>query len=241
MGNPPMKHDAGTAILEHLACVRAERAARASDAGLAARTSALKSYQHRRFEMSYRDLLEHPRYAAASRFFLQEIYGPSDFTCRDEQFARIVPALLRLFPKSVVVTVEALLELHALSEQLDTRMARCLTVATIDSIAYARAWQICSNAPGREQQIRLILEVGQSLDQLTRNPVLSQGLRLMRGPAHLAGMAALQAFLESGFDAFRHMQGASEFLDEVGRRERELAALLFSTSPDRAGCLSQLP
>jgi hypothetical protein len=38
----------------------------------------------------------------------------------------------------------------------------------------------------------------------------------------------LQAFLERGFDTFRDMRGAQEFLATVTRRERELAARLFA-------------
>ena len=32
------------------------------------------------------------RYAGAARFFLDELYGPGDFSQRDAQFARVVPA-----------------------------------------------------------------------------------------------------------------------------------------------------
>lgn len=75
-------------------------------------------------------MLESKRYGAASRFFLDELYGPIDFTQRDHQFARVVPALVKLFPWQIVDTVGALAALHALSEALDTQMGctsrRCL-------------------------------------------------------------------------------------------------------------------
>ena len=114
----------GELILQHLGAVRVERAARAADAALAERVLHVKRYQQSRFALTYADLLGHPRYAGASRFFLDDLYGPGDFSQRDAQFARIVPALARLFPNEVVVTVEALTALHALSEQFDSEMAR---------------------------------------------------------------------------------------------------------------------
>jgi hypothetical protein len=40
----------------------------------------------------------------------------------------------------------------------------------------------------------------------------------MRGPAHAAGLGVLQAFLESGFDTFGEMRGATEFLDTMATR-----------------------
>jgi hypothetical protein len=208
---------------------------------LAGRVQAIKRYQQRRFELTHADLLAHPRYAGASNFFLDELYGPSDFTQRDAQFARIVPALARLFPAEVVATVQALAALHALSEQFDSAMGRTLVQDEVDRVRYAAAWQACGNAAGRERQIALMENVGRSLDALTRNPLLHHSLRLMRTPARAAGLGALQSFIEAGFDTFRGMRGADEFLQLIARRERELAAALFSTPPAQAARLGQLP
>jgi hypothetical protein len=56
----------------------------------------------------------------------------------------------------------------------------------------------------------------------------------------------LQRFLESGFDTFKAMGGAREFLSNIGTRERGLARALFEAQlqPDgRLGdtALGQLP
>ena len=236
-----MKQEANAAILKDLAAVGAERQLRAEDAAWAARVEVIKRYQQRRFELTYADLLIHPRYAGASNFFLNELYGPSDFTQRDAQFARIVPALVRLFPAEVVGTVRALAALHALSEQLDSRMGRVVTDRPVDAAGYAKAWQACGDVPGRERQIALLEQVGHALDALTRKALLRHSLRAMRGPARAAGLAALHTFLESGFDTFRGMRGADEFLALIGSRERALAATLFSAAPDQAARLGQLP
>ena len=61
---------------------------------------------------------------------------------------------------------------------------------------------------------------------LTRNPLLRHTLRLMRGPARAAGLGELQRFLESGFDTFKAMGGAREFLSIIAARERALARAL---------------
>ena len=219
-------------IQQHLQTVAGLRAARAADPELAAWVSALKAYQSRRFAATYSDLLAQPRFAAATRFFLDELYGPQEFAERDTQFSRVVPALVRLFPKEVVQTVEQLGQLHALSETLDDAGARHLMQhqapgAGVDALAYTGAWQATGRADGRELQIALTLGIGQALDGFTRSRLLRSSLRLMRGPAHAAGLAALQRFLEAGFDAFAAMQGSGPFLACVGERERALAAALF--------------
>lgn len=236
-------------ILAHLHVVAAERHHRAADAGLAQRVLALKAYQQQRFSLTYADLLATRRYAAVARFFLDELYGPHDFTERDAQLARVVPTLVRLFPHEIVDAVRELAELHALSEQLDSAMAAHLDGVALDATAYTRAWQACGSAPRREQQIALTLALGATLDRLTRSPMLRQTLRLMRGPAKAAGLGHLQSFLETGFDTFKAMGGAQEFLAIVATRERALAAALFAaptgqwTAPAAAGSAGsvQLP
>lgn len=189
---------------------------------------ALKAFQHARFERTYADVLADRRYAAAARFFLDDLYGPTDFTDRDQQFARIVPALVRLFPGEILTTVSELANLHALSERLDSAMARQLPGPVVDAAAYAAAWRVVGEPGSRQQQIDLMVSVGRALDRFTRRAVLRHSLRLMRGPAAAAGLGALQQFLERGFDTFRAMGGAEEFLLLIATREQHLAAELFA-------------
>ena len=225
---PPHVTPEAQRILRSLQAVAFERGNRAADNGFAARVAAIKQFQHARFAASYGDLLSHPRYGRAARFFLDDLYGPQDFAERDAQFGRVVPALVRLFPLDIVHTVSALAELHALSEQLDSAMAIRINGLPVDTEVFGSAWRSVGRVSDREQQIALMLQVGTSLDGFTRKPLLRHSLRLMRGPAAAAGLAALQKFLETGFDAFREMQGAQTFLDTIATRERALAAALFA-------------
>lgn len=224
-------------ILEQLRVVDEQRALRSRDPTLGQRVHAVKHYQHQRFQHTYADLLVLPRYAKATRYFLEELYGPEDFTRRDTQFKRVVPGLVRLFPREVVLTVQTLGELHALSEVLDTAMGRVVARADVDLATYAAAWQSVGRPADREKQIVLMRRVGDALDGYTRNPFLRHSLRLMRGPARVAGLPELQAFLERGFDTFREMNGAKHFLDTVVGREREIATALFGATPVAAGVL----
>ncbi|MBP7665962.1 MAG: hypothetical protein KA774_03870, partial [Burkholderiaceae bacterium] len=89
-----MSHPLADRITEHLGTVARMRALRDADPDLAARVVALKAYQAARFARTYADLLAHPRYGAAARFFLDELYGPQEFSQRDAQFGRVVPALV---------------------------------------------------------------------------------------------------------------------------------------------------
>jgi len=219
--------DIATRILQSLAAVDAERRQREAVPALAGAVAALKAYQQQRFARTHAGLLAHPRHGRAARFFLEELYGPQDFTQRDAQFSRIVPALVRLFPADTVATVESLAAVHALSERLDTAMAMHLDGAPPARASYVRAWQATGEAAARARQIELVMRIGEALDRHTRSFVLRASLKAMRGPARAAGMGALQSFLEAGFDAFGAMGGAREFLAAIEARETALARRLF--------------
>ena len=217
-------------ILEELAHVQRLRDERAVDADLAERVNLLKAYQSRRFETTYADLLASDRYRAAARFFLQELYGPQEFVSRDAQFPRVAPKVSRLFPAEITETVAALARLHALSESLDSAMARQLVLPLTQS-SYGHAWLAVGRDADRRQQIELTMLVGTALDRYTRSPVLRGALRLMREPARAAGLRELQRFLESGFDTFAAMNGAQHFLDTVRDRERAFIQTVRSGTP----------
>lgn len=223
---------AAESILAHLEEVKRARDQRAADAALGARVAAIKLWQQERLRGTYADLQANERYRAATTFFMEDLYGAGDFALRDAQFARVVPALVRLFPSEVVQTMRALSELHALSERFDTEMGAAATTATMRAEVYACAWRAVGQPARRERQIALLLEVGGALDRHTRSRVLRVSLHMMRAPARAAGLSHLQAFLEAGFDAFGAMDGAEEFLQCIAERERRLAADLFAARPE---------
>jgi hypothetical protein len=218
-------------IRAHLEQVAELRAARVADAELASRVAAIKQYQSSRFSRDYANLLSSERYGEAARFFLNDLYGPTDFVDRDIQFGRVAPAMARLLPGNVMHTVAQLAELHALSESLDQAMARELDAAAVDEQSYRAAWRAVGQSSDRQRQLDLLIAIGTSLDQHTRTPLLTTTLRLMRAPARAAGFAHLQAFLERGLAAFVSMRGAEEFLDAVLVNERRMIGDLFSLSP----------
>jgi hypothetical protein len=220
-------NEVAQSILRHLNAVAQERERRARDPRLEAAVLGVKRFQHERFARTYADLLAGQRYSAAARFFLDDLYGPHDFTDRDAQFARIVPGLARLFPAELVQTVACLAELHALSEFLDSRMGEALQGAEVTAKPYAHAWRIVGRPEDRLRQIALMRAVGEALDRYTHMRGIRQSLRLMRLPARAAGLQALHGFLERGFDTFRGMSGAAEFLQTINQRETALAEALF--------------
>jgi hypothetical protein len=197
-----------------------------------ARLAELKQWQARRLEDTYADVANEPRYRAATAFFLDDLYGPKDFSGRDQAMLRILPVMSRLLPEKAVETAALAIELEALSEALDHRLAGALGGGPIDAESYAKAYREASTRTERERQVELLDAVGHRLDALVARPLLSRTLKLMRHPAHVAGLGDLQDFLERGFAAFRDMKGADAFLALVRERETEILSRLFSGAPE---------
>lgn len=239
--------DAVHIIRESVATVTALRRAIATDSNLAGANTAVKRFQARRFAGTYADLLASPIYMGAARFFLEELYSEKDYSQRDAQFARIAGALQTFFPDQVVSTAVALAQLHALTEQLDQQMATEWLVqssasSATDEARYMRAWKRVGRPEDRARQLSDVLQVGHELDRLTRKPGLRMMLRMMRKPADVAGLGALQTFLEAGFDTFAKMAGkgekAREFLEVIRARESAWLADLYGG--DSVACETKL-
>ena len=208
---------------------RARREAFAAPACAAAHL-ALKAWQAGRLERTYQDLLDTVRFHDAARFFLDDLYGARDYSRRDADLARILPKMAALLPLAALSTIADAVELDALSETLDNTLLEHLDTgmpALLSEADYASAYCACANLADRAHQIALMRRTGDALDRLTRKPLLDRTLRLMRGPAQLAGLGELQGFLERGFGAFKRMGGARQFLDIVQGRETLLMERLF--------------
>lgn len=204
-----------------------------SQPGLAQAVSEIKALQANRFTGSYFDLLQTKQYKPATLFFLEELYSEKDYSDRDAQFSRIAGTLERLFPNQVVQTAVALAQLHCLTEELDFAMAQSwLDNPAPNAVArYIATWHTVGRRKDRNAQLNGALQVGQELVVLTHTPGLRMALKMMRRPAKLAGMGALQHFLESGFDTFAGMgnqpHGTDFFLSTVKNRESALINQLF--------------
>lgn len=206
---------------------------------------AAKLLQSRRFAGTYADLMAAGPYAAAARFFLEELYSDKDYAERDAQFARIAGAIERFFPDQVTATAVALAQLHALTEDLDQALAAAwlgLVGEDDPALRYVQAWRHVGRRADREMQLSSVMAIGREMARLTRTPGLRTMLKMMRGPASAAGMGSLQHFLEAGFDTFGAMasgpRGAKEFLATIEGREAALIAGLFDD--DLVACGTEL-
>ena len=222
-------------LRRHLARAKGLRAAANADPRMAQDRLRLRTWQADRLAATYRDLLDSARYHDAARFFLTDLYGPKDFSERDHEIERILPTMSATLPAAGIRTIALAIEVDALSEELDAAMVAELrharAMAKITGEAYAEAYRRAAHRRQRERQLELIGEIGTSLAALTRKPLIRAALRVMRGPARLAGLAELHLFLEHGYEAFHRMGDSAEFLAAIADREGSILRQLFEGAP----------
>lgn len=194
----------------------------------------LRSWQTRRLEASFADVLADPTMHEAGRFFLSDLYSDRDFSGRDRDVDRIMPVMVHLLPDSLLRAARDAIELHVLSHSLDLRLVEGMDrrrLRRLDDARYAEIYREAGLPRLRQRQIDLIVAVGRSLDAAVQRHGVYRILRASRLPAKAAGLSELQGFLERGFHAFDRLGGADRFLDRIARGESEISRRLFAGHP----------
>ena len=183
------------------------------------RLEELQHWQRARLQETYADLKCQPRFELACVFFLEELYGGRDMRARDAQLERATPIMSRTLPDHLLHAVGEAMRLQWMSMEQDARLSKCLE-GDLDQAEYARAYRRLATWEAREEQIRLIDDLGRLLKRTVAKPMIRRLVRWMHGPAMAAGFGKLQAFLDEGLEAFGEMgPDADYFVDTIVERE----------------------
>ena len=231
-----MMEEHAVMLLEQIQRGKAQRLQLEGHAALAAKMPLLRKWQTDRLSATYKDLQADERYRPATAFFLTDLYGPDDFSRRDKDIERLFSTLVRLLPDYLIRIAANAAELNALSAELDYALLAVLVGElkirnTITPDAYAEAYRRCDHYGLRRHQIALLQRLGEDLDAIVFKPLVYNTVRMLRIPARLAGFGALQDFLDRGFQAFHHMQGADEFIATVVERETRILDRIHASCP----------
>ncbi len=205
-----------------------------TDSSFAKTLRDVKTWQHLRLVRTYRDLAANDRYAPAVSFFLDELYGAGDLVdasaLRDRDLIRMYPTMKRVLPQFAFATVEKALALDVLAEEFDQAIANNIANTAnglITEECYVIAFRAAGRRADRLRQVKLMQEVGAGLEAVVKKPFIYTTLKMLRTPSKLAGLSAMQKFLEAGFTAFRHMNGADYFLTTIASREAAIIDRIF--------------
>ena len=220
------KENLAKKLEQQLRLVAEERQAAKREPALMAARVALKRYQSARLAVTHADLLANPNTRDAAQFFLEELYGAHDLSQRDVDLERIIPTLQKMLSYESLHTITEAIVLDALSERLDTAMARVLGTEFTDGM-YIAAYRTATTREEREKQLELVQQLGDSLCELVKVPLLAVTLSIMKAPARLAGLGQLHQFLDRGFSTFKKMKKPAQFVESIVGRERQVMTRIY--------------
>ena len=199
----------------------------------------LQKWQAQRMRKTHQTLLEDDKYRVATEFFLDDIYGGIDLTDIANEAERVINKALKILPEKVMVTATYALELNALSAELDERLADYLFYemgeTDISMEAYTEAFRRSAALELRQRQVELAKQLAVGLDKYVRSRLVYSTFKLVKKPAHRAGIGNLYGFMGKGFDAMRPMGSASDVIHRIVDKEYELIEQVFSGHPSPYG------
>jgi len=185
---------------------------------------ALQSFQSQRLRRDHADLADEPQYRQIAEFFFQEMYGPSDFSSRDEQAHRL-HQFVHLVPGLAARDVQDVLELLELTNHLDDAVATQLIALAarldFDEMTYERAYQLCDNYDKRIRQIELSRSALYNVYRMARKPLIGAVLQRTQGLAQTVGMTDIHCFLRLGYQAIQPVRDIHRFVETILLREQD--------------------
>jgi hypothetical protein len=212
-----------------------------TEQGLTDAIRKLQTWQTNRLLVTHDDLWNSERFKPAMQFFVDELYGPRDFSQRDIEMARAVPTMTKIIPNKGLISLQTALRLNCLSLELDIALAQKLGNEEVNRSRYFDCYRHSSNQSQREEQIQLLENLSIDLPKVVRIPGISVILMLSRKPAKVAGVESLHAFLEKGFNAFKELGNVHDFIDPIISRERDMMYALFAAKGPTANPLPHSP
>ena len=222
-------------IIQHIYQVNARRDL-ASKMGRLDAIKHLQEWQCKRLLTTHSDLRDEPEFADAMQFFVDELYGPKDFSQRDKDLTRVIPKLSAVLPEKALRALNDALRLNALSFDLDLEMVNALCELnqiddfarfSITSDAYALAYRQVGRQEDRATQIDIVEHLGLLLADVVHVKGIGLLIKMARKPADLAGVLTLHEFLADGFKSFKKLGDVRAFLDPIVNRERHIMNALF--------------
>ncbi|MEI7643513.1 MAG: hypothetical protein WCJ55_04300 [Chloroflexales bacterium] len=191
---------------------------------------ALQVFQSHRLRRDYRDLSAIPMYEPVGEFFFTELYGPRDFSQRDND-ARRLQHFLHIVPGVHLQDIEELLDLISTTAELDDELTQLLidrgVPSTFDESIYEQIYREADNYDERYRQLELIDISLENVFRLSRSHLLGIGLERSGMIARLAGFESGHTFLLNGYRALRNITSIDHFATTIYNRELERLNRIF--------------
>lgn len=213
---------------------------------LAARLSSIQNWQKKRMQHVHAELFAVPEHRLMTQYFLNQLYGGSNFDVLAEQCERVLKAAKTfegLLPSGVIHTALIATELSVLAIELDQELAQRLDHDLFDdtydpAINDQQMIQLCRSAnqlSHRFHQFDLLDELGNSLDKYVKSKFVHSVFKLSKGLSTRYGLHSLYQFTDEGFEAMKPMKSAQDFVGAFTRGERAMIQQVYAGNPNPFG------
>jgi len=185
---------------------------------------AVQRYQVARMRRTHEALFQSPCYRPLCEFFITDLYSPREIGhSRAATLHSVADVLGSVVPRWVHDGTIGLIDLHALSERLDDRVARVLVSRGVSgelgAQVFESAYLACDDYEDRLRQIELSESSTRFGHRLARHPSVGRLMALAHRLHGLPRLHALLAMLERGFEAFRQADDIDTFVAAMRRGE----------------------
>lgn len=185
----------------------------------------IRKEQVSRLKETYKDFMESEEYVKITDYFFSQIYDTQYKDKRDAAFNQLYEKMVSVVGKKRIKRVSELKELNELTDDLDIGLTEIHMERYPNQEVRRESFEHCyflqNRLDDRKRQIQLLVETTGFFHKLAHIPFLSFVIKPTRLAAKAMGIEHLMHFFMQGYDAFKTVDDASEFLNAVRKRELE--------------------
>ncbi|MDY6457502.1 FFLEELY motif protein [Acinetobacter faecalis] len=190
----------------------------------------VQAWQKQRIQRTHAKQFAEKQNILMSEYFLNRLYGGPDFDALAGQIARLVKyahKAEKLIPENAIKTGSAGVTLAILAVQLDEEVAIQLledypnNPALTDEMMRLTYLKL-NQGESRLKQLRLLDELGISLDKYMRSFMVQAAFKMCKGAATKYHFEVMYDFMQDGFLALKPLKSAEKFVKEFTAIERQI-------------------
>ncbi len=200
----------------------------------------VQTWQKQRIQRTHAKQFAEKQNILMSEYFLNRLYGGPDFDALAGQIARLVKyahKAEKLIPENAIKTGTAGVTLAILAVQLDEEVAIQLledypnNPALTDEMMRLTYLKL-NQGENRLKQLRLLDELGISLDKYMRSFMVYTAFKMCKGAAHKYNFQVMYEFMQDGFLAMKPLKSAEKFVKDFTAVERQIIHKVHAGDPN---------
>lgn len=190
----------------------------------------VQHWQRQRLHRSHHVLFNQPNNTALAHYFVDRLYGGSEFDDIAFQIQRLVKhahKVEKIIPETAIQTGVHGIDLAIFAIELDEQVAEYLienhapdTPITNDMMRLS--YLALEQKDTRLKQMQMADEFGQNLDRYLRSFVIQTAFKMCKSVAYKHNFNTIYDFMQDGFTAMKPLKSASTFVHAFTEQEKHV-------------------